>query len=124
MALIKSLNNYHPIISSDVFLANNATVIGDVRIGEYSSVWFNAVIRGDVNSIIIGSKVNIQDGAVIQKNSIIAAGSVITKDTLVKSGSIYGGLPGKLIKKMSEEEIANLTYGIANNYVKYSSWYV
>lgn len=170
MALIKSLNNYHPIISRDVFLANNATVIGDVRIGEYSSVWFNAVIRGDVNSIIIGSKVNIQDGvvihctykktttvignnvsighnaiihgctlednvligmgaiimdgAVIQKNSIVAAGSVITKDTLVKSGSIYGGIPGKLIKKMSEEEIANLTYGIADNYVKYSSWYI
>ena len=170
MALIKSLNNLHPIIASDVFLADNATIIGDVSIGKRSSVWFNSTIRGDVNSIVIGNNVNIQDGvvvhctyqktntvignnvsighnaiihgckiednvligmgaiimdgALIQKNSIVAAGSVIIKNTVVKSGSVFAGLPAKLIKTISQEEINVLTNNMADNYIKYSSWYL
>ena len=65
MALIKTVNKFTPIISSNVFLADNAVIIGDVSIGKNSSVWFNSVIRGDVNSIVIGENVNVQDGAVI-----------------------------------------------------------
>ena len=65
MPLIKSINNITPKISEGVFLADNAVVIGDVIIGKESSVWFNTVIRGDVNSIIIGNSVNIQDGVVV-----------------------------------------------------------
>ena len=63
--LIKSVRGNTPSIPEDCFVAENATIIGDVSFGEKCSVWFNAVIRGDVNSITIGNKVNIQDGAVI-----------------------------------------------------------
>lgn len=65
MALIKAVKGVLPRIADDVFMAENATVVGDVVIGEGSSIWFNAVIRGDVNKIRIGKDVNIQDGAVI-----------------------------------------------------------
>ncbi len=65
MALIKEVNNFKPIFGADCYLAENATIVGDVIMGDQCSVWFNAVIRGDVNSIRIGNKVNIQDGAVI-----------------------------------------------------------
>jgi len=65
MPLIKSINNSTPKILEGVFLADNAVVVGDVIIGKESSVWFNTVIRGDVNSIIIGNSVNIQDGVVV-----------------------------------------------------------
>jgi len=65
MALIKSVRGFTPQIGSNCFFAENATVIGDVKIGDDCSVWFNAVIRGDVNSIVIGNKVNIQDGTVL-----------------------------------------------------------
>jgi len=65
MALIKSVRGFTPVIGKNCYLADNATVIGDVVIGDDCSIWFNAVIRGDVNSIKIGNKVNIQDGAVL-----------------------------------------------------------
>ena len=65
MALIKSVNDKSPQIGEDVYLAENATVVGDVVMGNQCSIWFNAVIRGDVHYIRIGNKVNIQDGAVI-----------------------------------------------------------
>lgn len=65
MALIKSCRNNTPQIAEGVWLADNATVVGEVSIGSGSSVWFSSVIRGDVNSIDIGKNVNIQDGAVI-----------------------------------------------------------
>jgi carbonic anhydrase/acetyltransferase-like protein (isoleucine patch superfamily) len=74
MALIKSVRGFTPKIGRNVYLSENATVVGDVEIGDDSSVWFNAVIRGDVNSIRIGKKVNIQDGSVLhtlyQKSTI------------------------------------------------------
>lgn len=74
MALIKKVRGFKPKIGKNVFLAENATIVGDVEIGDDCSVWFNAVLRGDVNSIRIGNKVNIQDGAVLhtlyQKSTI------------------------------------------------------
>ena len=65
MALIKSVRGFTPEIGNNVYLADNATVIGDVVIGDDSSIWFNTVLRGDVNSIRIGKRVNIQDGTVV-----------------------------------------------------------
>ncbi len=65
MALIKSVKGKSPQLGEDVYLAENATVVGDVVMGNQCSVWFNAVIRGDVHYIRIGNKVNIQDGAVL-----------------------------------------------------------
>lgn len=65
MALIKSVRGFTPKMGDNVFLADNATIIGDVIMGDDCSIWFNAVLRGDVNSIRIGNKVNIQDGSVL-----------------------------------------------------------
>lgn len=65
MALIKPVRGIHPVIGNDCYLAENATIVGEVTMGDQCSVWFNTVVRGDVHSITIGNKVNIQDGAVI-----------------------------------------------------------
>jgi carbonic anhydrase/acetyltransferase-like protein (isoleucine patch superfamily) len=74
MALIKEVRGFTPQIGEDCYLAENATVVGDVIMGNGCSIWFNAVLRGDVNSIRIGNHVNIQDGAVLhtlyQKSTI------------------------------------------------------
>jgi carbonic anhydrase/acetyltransferase-like protein (isoleucine patch superfamily) len=65
MALIKPVKGVLPKFGKDCFLAENSTIVGDVEMGDNCSIWFNAVLRGDVNSIRIGNKVNVQDGAVI-----------------------------------------------------------
>ena len=65
MALIKSVRGYEPKRGENCFLAENATIVGDVVMGNGCSIWFNAVLRGDVNSIRIGNHVNIQDGSVL-----------------------------------------------------------
>lgn len=74
MALIIPVRGYTPKTGSDCFLAENATLVGDVQMGNECSIWFNTVLRGDVNSIRIGNRVNIQDGSVLhtlyQKSTI------------------------------------------------------
>jgi carbonic anhydrase/acetyltransferase-like protein (isoleucine patch superfamily) len=81
MALIKSVRGFTPVIGENCYLSENATIIGDVVIGNDCSVWFNTVLRGDVNSIKIGNKVNIQDGAVLHtlyQKSVIEIGDNVT----------------------------------------------
>lgn len=65
MALIKTIRGLEPKFGKNCFLAENATILGDVEMGEDCSVWYQAVIRGDVNAIRIGDRVNIQDAAII-----------------------------------------------------------
>ncbi|MEM9885078.1 MAG: gamma carbonic anhydrase family protein [Bacteroidota bacterium] len=65
MAIIKTIRNKQPYFGDKCFLAENAVVVGDVRMGDDCSIWFHAVLRGDVNSIRLGNKVNVQDGAII-----------------------------------------------------------
>jgi carbonic anhydrase/acetyltransferase-like protein (isoleucine patch superfamily) len=78
--LIKSVKGISPEIGKDCYIAENATIVGDVILGDQCSVWFNAVIRGDVHYIKIGNKVNIQDGAIIhctyQKHPTIIGNNV------------------------------------------------
>lgn len=69
MPLILPYRNVLPQIADDVFVAENATIIGDVKIGARSAVWYGCVVRGDVNNIIIGQRTNIQDGTVIHVSS-------------------------------------------------------
>jgi carbonic anhydrase/acetyltransferase-like protein (isoleucine patch superfamily) len=80
MALIKSVRGFTPQIGNDCYLAENATIVGDVVMGSQCSVWFNAVVRGDVNWIHIGDRVNIQDGSVLhtlyQKSTITIGNDV------------------------------------------------
>ena len=114
--LLKSVRGFTPKYGRDCFFAENATIIGQVLMGDNCSVWFQAVIRGDVNAIIIGDRVNIQDGAVIHgtyersstkigndvsigHNSIIhgctikdsvlvGMGSIVMDDSIIESNSI------------------------------------
>ncbi|KAB1069726.1 gamma carbonic anhydrase family protein [Tamlana haliotis] len=169
MPVIMPVNGKSPQIPEDCFIAENATIVGDVTMGNQGSIWFSAVIRGDVNYIKMGNKVNVQDGAVIhatyltaptnignnvsighnalvhgctihdnvligmgsivmdgcvvESNSIIAAGAVVTKNTRVEAGSIYAGVPAKKVKDISKELISGEINRIADNYIKYSSWF-
>lgn len=90
MPVILPVKGISPSIGVDTFIAPNATIVGDVTMGEGCSVWFNAVIRGDVNSIIIGNKVNIQDNAVIhctyEKNKTIIGNNVSIGHTAIVHG--------------------------------------
>ena len=81
MALIKSVRGFTPIMGEKCYLAENATVVGDVVMGDGCSVWFNAVLRGDVNSIRIGNHVNIQDGSVLHtlyEKSVVEIGDYVS----------------------------------------------
>lgn len=169
MALVKSLKGQTPNFGKNIFLAETATVIGDFTCGDDCSIWYNAVVRADVNFIKLGNKVNIQDNAMIHctyqkcgttighnvsighnaivhgctihdnvligmgsivmdnavvgSNSIIAAGAIVTEGTIVEEFSIYAGIPAKKIKSLSPELFEGEVMRIANNYVKYASWY-
>lgn len=80
MATILPVLDKHPQFGKKCFVAPNATIVGDVEMGDDCSVWFNAVVRGDVNAIKMGNKVNVQDGAVIhctyQKNPTVIGNNV------------------------------------------------
>ena len=169
MATIIPLFGKEPQFGSNCFVAPNATIVGDVVMGDDCSIWFNAVVRGDVHYIKMGNKVNIQDGATVhctyqknpteignnvsighnaivhgckihddvligmgaivmdrcevQSNAIIAAGAVVLEGTLVEANSIYAGVPAKKVKEMSKDMVHGEIERIANNYVKYSSWF-
>jgi gamma-carbonic anhydrase len=90
MAIIKSVRGFSPIMGSNCFLAENATVVGEVILGDDCTVWFNAVVRGDVNTIQIGNRCNIQDGAVIhctyQKTKTIIGNNVSIAHNAVVHG--------------------------------------
>jgi carbonic anhydrase/acetyltransferase-like protein (isoleucine patch superfamily) len=90
MAIIRELRGKTPQIGKDCFLAETAALIGDVLIGDHSSIWYSVVLRGDVNFIHIGKKVNIQDGVVIhgtyKKNSTIIGDNV----TIGHNATIHG----------------------------------
>ena len=81
MAYIKSVRGFTPQFGENCFLAENATVVGDVIMGDGCSVWFNAVLRGDVNAIRIGNNVNIQDGTVLHtlyQKSVVEIGDYVS----------------------------------------------
>ncbi|MFC4739153.1 gamma carbonic anhydrase family protein [Flavobacterium ponti] len=114
--IIKTIKGKKPNIPSDCYIAENATIVGEVTIGKNCSIWFNAVVRGDVNFISIGNKVNIQDGAIvhctyqkhptiignnvsighnaivhgctIKDNVLIGMGSIVMDNCVVESNSI------------------------------------
>jgi carbonic anhydrase/acetyltransferase-like protein (isoleucine patch superfamily) len=156
-----------PTIPDSCFIAPSADIIGDVHLGEDTSVWFQTVIRGDVNKVRIGKRTNIQDGAILHvtrdklpmvgaplvigddvtighrvtlhgctiKNrvlvgmgavildhaeigddSIVAAGSVVTKDKKFPARSLIQGVPAKVVRQLTDEEVGMLLAS-ASNYV-------
>jgi carbonic anhydrase/acetyltransferase-like protein (isoleucine patch superfamily) len=93
MPVILPVKGISPTIPEDCFIAPNATVVGDVVMGNECSVWFNAVVRGDVNSIRMGNKVNVQDGACIhctyEKTKVVLGNNVsIGHNALVHGCSV------------------------------------
>jgi carbonic anhydrase/acetyltransferase-like protein (isoleucine patch superfamily) len=144
MALIKTLRNIHPQFGKSCYLAENATVIGDVVMGDDCSVWFNAVVRGDVNSIRIGNRVNIQDGAIIHctfqtapttignsvsighqamvhgctlhDNVLIGMGAIVMDHVVVHSGSIIAA--GAVVLENSVVESGWIWAGVPAKPVK------
>ncbi|NND62518.1 MAG: gamma carbonic anhydrase family protein [Flavobacteriaceae bacterium] len=142
--IIKPVNGKHPKIPNNCFIAENATIVGEVEMGEECSVWFNAVIRGDVHYIKMGSRVNVQDGAVIhatyQKsptnignnvsighnaivhgctihdNVLIGMGSIVMDDCVVESNSIIAA--GAVVTKNTHVESGSIYAGIPAKKVK------
>ncbi|MDR1172375.1 MAG: gamma carbonic anhydrase family protein [Bacteroidales bacterium] len=81
MAIIKSVRGCTPVYGNNCYFADNAAIIGDVIMGDDCSIWFNTVLRGDVNSIRIGNKVNIQDGSVLHtlyRKSVVEIGNNVS----------------------------------------------
>ena len=125
MAIIKKLNGHTPQFGKNCFLADNAAIIGDVEMGNDCSIWFGAVLRGDVHSIRIGNKVNIQDnatihatykksptnignnvsiahnavihGCTIKDNVLIGMGAIVLDDAVVESNTIVAA--GSVVTK-------------------------
>jgi len=144
MAIIKSVRGKTPIIGNDCFLAENAVIIGDIVMGEGCSIWYGAVIRGDVNSIKIGDNVNIQDNAVIhatyQKsptfignnvsiahgaivhgcsihdNVLIGMNAVVLDDAIINSNSIIAA--GAIVPKGTEVESGSVYAGAPAKKIK------
>jgi carbonic anhydrase/acetyltransferase-like protein (isoleucine patch superfamily) len=142
--IIKSVNGKSPNIPKDCYVAENATIVGDVSFGSECSVWFNSVIRGDVHYIKIGNKVNIQDGAVIhatyQKhptnignnvsighnaivhgctlhdNVLIGMGAIVMDNCVVESNSIVAA--GSVVTQNTVVESGTIYAGIPAKKVK------
>ncbi len=158
----------YPKIHPSVFLCEGVRIIGDVEIGEDSSIWYNTVIRGDVNYIRIGKRVNVQDmtmihvthdtcptilednvsighlaaihgctlkkgcligigakvldGAVVGEECLVAAGAVVRENFIVPPRVLIAGVPGKIIRDLTPEEIKRVT-DTTTNYMKYVSEY-
>jgi carbonic anhydrase/acetyltransferase-like protein (isoleucine patch superfamily) len=144
MALIKECRGFTPQFGEDCYLAENATVVGDVEMGNECSVWFNAVIRGDVNSIRMGNRVNVQDGAVIhctyektkvnlgnhvsighnalvhgctvEDNVLIGMGSIVMDDCYIEANSIIAA--GAVLLEGTRVESWSIYAGIPAKKVK------
>ncbi|MGB3221972.1 MAG: gamma carbonic anhydrase family protein [Desulforhopalus sp.] len=142
--IIKELNGHTPEFGEDCYLAESAVVIGDVAMGDQCSVWFNAVIRGDVHYIRIGNKVNIQDGAVvhctyqksptnignnvsvghnaiihgctIHDNVLVGMGAIIMDDCVVESNTIIAA--GAVVTQGTHVESGVIYAGVPAKKVK------
>ena len=165
--MIYDLEKNVPEISADSWVAPNAIIIGKVKLEKNSSIWFNAVLRGDIEKIVIGENSNIQDGSVLHtdpgypltvgkgvtvghmvmlhgceisddtligigstilnkakigKNCIIGANTLVTENKVIPDNSLVLGSPGKVIRKVTDDEIKVIREN-AKHYVKNSKRY-
>ena len=144
MALIKSVRGFTPKMGDNCFLAENATIIGDVTMGNDCSIWFNTVLRGDVNTIKIGNLVNIQDGAVvhtlyeksiteigdnvsighnaiihgarIENGALIGMGAIVLDHAVVGEGAIIAA--GSVVLSGTRVEPGSIYAGVPAKFVK------
>ena len=144
MALIKSVRGFTPQMGDNIFLAENATIIGDVIIGDDCSIWYNTVLRGDVNSIRIGNRVNVQDGTVIhtlyqksvsiigddvsighnvvihgakiENGALIGMGAIVLDHAVVGEGAIIAA--GSVVLSGTQVEPGSIYAGVPAKFVK------
>jgi carbonic anhydrase/acetyltransferase-like protein (isoleucine patch superfamily) len=144
MALIKSIKGVFPKHGTNCYFAENSTLVGDVTMGDDCSIWFNAVVRGDVNSIKIGNKVNVQDGAVIHctylktktvigdnvsighnaivhgctlhNNVLVGMGAIVMDNCVVGSNSIIAA--GAVLLENTVVEAGSIYAGVPAKFVK------
>ena len=166
--MIRPFRGVHPQIHDSAFVEESAQVIGDVHVGEESSIWFNAVVRGDIHHIRVGNRTNVQDNSVIHvrngthptiledevtvghsvtlhgcyvergcligigsillddvrvgSHSIVAAGALISPGTLIPPRSLVMGVPAKVKRILTDEEVAGLEV-FWKNYIEYTKIY-
>lgn len=166
--MLHKYKQYYPQFGNNCFIENSSQIIGDVILGNDCSVWYNVVIRGDVNYIRVGNRTNIQDGSilhvthkkhplnigngvtvghgailhgseiqdfcligmgaktldgcVIESYSMVAAGAVLRPGFVVPSKKLVAGVPAKVIRDLTDEEIAFLEQS-AQNYIDYMKDY-
>ena len=153
---------HHDLVDETAYVADNATIVGNVRIGPEASVWFGAVIRGDTEKVQIGDRSNVQDlcvlhadpgfpchvgrdvtighaavvhgatiedgamigiravvlnGAVVSKGALVGAGAVVTEGTVIPPGHLAVGVPAKVVKELSPEQISRVMHA-ATHYVE------
>lgn len=144
MPIIKAVNGKSPEFGEDCFIAENATIVGEVTMGAQCSIWYNAVLRGDVHYIKLGNKVNVQDGAVvhctykkyptnignnvsighnaivhgctIHDNVLIGMGSIVMDNCVVKSNSIVAA--GAVVTQNTIVEAGSIYAGVPARKVK------
>jgi len=144
MAIIKTVRGFAPVFGKNCFLADNAVVVGEVTMGDNCTVWFNAVVRGDVNTITIGDNSNIQDGAVIhctyqksktrigknvsiahtavvhgctiEDNVLIGMGAIVMDDAVIGSGSVIAA--GAVVLPGTIVEPGTIYAGMPAKYIK------
>lgn len=157
--MIFSLGNDSPLVAADAWVADNATVVGRVELRSQASVWFNVVIRGDVEAISVGARSNVQDGSVLHadkgfpltigqgvtvghkvmlhgctvndnaliginavvlngakigESAIIGANALVTEGTEIPPRSLAVGSPAKVIRELSDEQVAMLRESAAH----------
>ena len=148
MALIVPCQNVIPVFGDNCFLAENATIIGDVTMGDNGSIWFQAVVRGDVNFIRIGDNVNIQDGAIlhgtyqkcgttlgnnvsighralvhgctIEDNVLIGMGAIVMDNAIVEQNCLIAA--GAVVLENTVCKTGGVYAGVPAN-ILYSSWF-
>ncbi len=166
--MIRAFRDIYPRVHPTAFIEQSAQVIGDVHVGQESSIWFNAVIRGDIHYIRIGDRSNIQDNSVVHVRngshptiiedevtvghgvtlhgcyiergslvgigsivlddvrvgaySIVAAGAVVSPGTIIPARSLVMGLPAKVRRALTDEEVAGLEV-FWKNYIEFTREY-
>ncbi len=167
--MIQTIRGMTPQLGEACFVAPTAAIIGDVVMGEHCSVWYSAVIRGDIEQIRLGDRVNVQDGAVLHttpgigaiaigndvtighnatvhgakiadrvlvgmgatlldncsigEGAIVAAGALVLANTRIGPRELWGGVPAKFIKLLSEELVARMNDAGAQHYVEWGGYY-
>ncbi|MCA2762422.1 MAG: gamma carbonic anhydrase family protein [Cytophagales bacterium] len=144
MAIVKSVRGFTPQFGENCFLADNAVVVGEVVMGDECTIWFNAVVRGDVHSITIGHRTNIQDGAIIhctyqqartiignnvsiahnavvhgctiEDNVLIGMGAIVMDDAVIGSGSVIAA--GAIVLPGTKVETGSVFAGIPAKRIK------